>query len=173
MEQVKAAISEALAILPRNMNTRAAWVMLLAIGLQESRLIHRKQIGGPARGLWQFEDGPASGLAGLLRLPTTAPHMRTLCKAQGVDANRTAIYRRLEHDDVLAAGVARLLLWSDPKPLPAIGDVDGAWNCYLRNWRPGKPHRKTWGALYSQAVGLLPADFSRVTGSVTSTERPA
>ena len=28
--------------------------MLLAIGLQESRFVHRRQIGGPACGFWQF-----------------------------------------------------------------------------------------------------------------------
>ena len=37
------------------MDSAKARVMLLAIGLQESRFEHRRQIGGPARGFWQFE----------------------------------------------------------------------------------------------------------------------
>ncbi len=44
--------------------------------------------------------------------------------------------------DLHETGVfARLLLWTDAKPLPAIGDEQGAWDYYLRNWRPGKPTR--------------------------------
>ncbi|MNL86831.1 hypothetical protein D3C87_2157110 [compost metagenome] len=53
---------------------------------------------------------------------------------------------------MLAAGVARLLLWTDPKTLPSIGDVDAAWALYLRTWRPGKPHPQTWPALHALAV---------------------
>jgi len=56
---------------------------------------------------------------------------------------------------VLAAGVARLLLWTDPKALPAIGDADAGWSLYLRTWRPGKPHPKTWPALYAQAMAVV------------------
>ena len=38
--------------------------------------------------------------------------------------------------DVLAAGLARLLLWTDPSRLPRLGDADGAWQLYVRTWRP-------------------------------------
>lgn len=47
-----------------SMDSTEARVMLLAIGLQESRFINRFQIvqgkpgaKGPARGFWQFEQG--------------------------------------------------------------------------------------------------------------------
>ncbi|OMG90710.1 hypothetical protein [Achromobacter xylosoxidans] len=43
------AINPTLALLPAAMDTPAARVMLLAIGLQESRFVRRRQIGGPAR----------------------------------------------------------------------------------------------------------------------------
>jgi len=46
-------------------------------------------------------------------------------------------------DDVLAAGLARLLLWSDPRRLPAVGDEEGSWALYLRTWRPGAYDRGT------------------------------
>lgn len=42
------AIAPALALLPARMSSPSAEVMLLAIGLQESNLTHRRQIGGPA-----------------------------------------------------------------------------------------------------------------------------
>ena len=70
-------IEPALRILPPMMTSDAAKAMLLAIGMQESRLIHRKQIGGPAMGLWQFERG--GGVAGVLRHPRTQGHAATVC----------------------------------------------------------------------------------------------
>ena len=52
--------------------------------------------------------------------------------------------------DPLAAAFARLLLWTDPRPIPS-GSPQAAWDYYIRNWRPGKPHRHTWDAFYRQA----------------------
>ncbi|WP_343499653.1 hypothetical protein [Achromobacter denitrificans] len=147
---VRTAIDPALALLPAKMDTPAARVMLLAIGLQESRFIHRRQIGGPARGFWQFEKG--GGVRGVLTHASTREHAQLVCKARGVPATADAVYEALDKDDVLAAAFARLLLWSDPKTLPALGDADAAWALYLRTWRPGKPHPETWPDLYRQSV---------------------
>ena len=106
--------------------------------------------------------------------PASRELAREVCRACGVEPTSAAVYPALERDDRLAAAFARLLLWTDSRPLPApAAGAQAAWDYYTRNWRPGKPHRRAWDALYLQAVGLLPADFSRVTGSVTSTERPA
>ena len=151
MTILKDAILPALQILGIK-DTPEARVMLLAIGLQESRLIHRKQIGGPARGLWQFEKG--GGAKGVLNHAASSSKARALCKARGVEPTADAVYQALAEDDILAAGFARLLLLTDPKPLPSIGEVQKAWDCYVWNWRPGKPHRKTWDELYKQAVEL-------------------
>lgn len=151
-------ISPALALLPAAMDTQAARVMLLAIGLQESRFVHRRQIGGPARGFWQFEKGTRAsrgGVWGVYRHAASRDRLAALCKARSVACDPDAIYAALEYDDVLAAGVARLLLWTDPKELPAIGDADAGWALYLRTWRPGKPHPKTWPALYAQAMAAV------------------
>ena len=73
-----------------------------------------------------------------------------------------AVYNALEHDDVLAMGFGRLLLWTDPKALPGLNDVDGAWQLYLRTWRPGAytrgtaeqkaALRKKWGTQAMQEV---------------------
>ncbi len=151
LQQIRAsAIAPALKLLPAKMSGRRAELMLLSIGLQESRLIHRRQIGGPARGLWQFEKG--GGVRGVLEHPATQTLARSVCQARGVPATDAAVYTALEHDDVLAAAFARLLLWADPEPLPAVGEVQRAWALYLRTWRPGKPHRQTWDALYAQTM---------------------
>jgi hypothetical protein len=66
-----------------------------------------------------------------------------------------AIWNAIENDDVLAAGLARLLLYTDPQRLPALGDREGAWQLYLRTWRPGKPHRRTWNGYYQRALEFV------------------
>lgn len=154
------AIDDALALLPSAMDTDRARVMLLAIGLQESRLEHRRQLVGnpsrpvgPAKGLWQFERG--GGCKGVVEHPASRYWMWTVCKARGVELNATAIWNAIEHDDVLAAALARLLLFTDPRPLPHLGEEREAWNLYIRTWRPGKPHRHTWPDLYAQALAAV------------------
>ena len=142
-------IEPALAILPPQMTSRRAKAMMLAIGMQESRLVHRKQINGPARGLWQFERG--GGVAGVLRHPATRDHAATVCWRLGNAGTTASVYHQLEHDDVLAACFARLLLWTLPGVLPERGDVAGAWDQYIVAWRPGKPHRHTWDEFYEEA----------------------
>lgn len=154
-EIIKRGIEPALALLPAKMDTPAARVMLLAIGLQESRFLHRRQIGGPARGFWQFEKG--GGVRGVLTHASTREHAQAVCKARGVLGTADAVYETLGKDDVLAAAFARLLLWSDPKALPPINAEAAAWAVYQRTWRPGKPHSHTWPELYSRAVAEVQA----------------
>lgn len=144
-------ILPAYALLPLRMSSAQASVQLLATGLQESRFEHRRQMGnGPARGFWQFERG--GGVKGVMTHPASAAHMKSLCAARGVPFTAMDIWNALEFDDVIAAGTARLLYWTDPKPLPALGDAPAAWALYLRTWRPGKPHRETWDAYYAAAM---------------------
>lgn len=147
-----AAIAPALALLPARMASQQAEALLLAIGLQESNLTQRRQIGGPARGFWQFELG---GVRGVLRHPVSRSPALAVCTARHVEPTETAIYAALEHDDVLAAAFARLLLWTDPAPLPALGEVGKGWELYLRTWRPGKPHRDRWDGCYARAMDAL------------------
>lgn len=154
------AVSKALFMLPPAMTSPQARVMLYAIGLQESRLTARRQLVGnpprpvgPAKGLWQFERG--GGCKGVVDHPASRFWMAHVCAARAVPFNATAIWNALETDDVLAAAAARLLLFTDPQRLPGVGDQKGAWNLYIRTWRPGKPHAATWPALYAEAMKAL------------------
>ena len=152
VDPIRDIIEPAAALLP-SMDSPKARVQLVANGLQESRFKHRRQIGGPARGFWQFERG--GGVRGVLLHKSSAYDAVKICHARDVEATANAVYERLEHDDILACCFARLLLFTDPARLPEIGDVEGAWAYYLRNWRPGKPHRKTWDDLYRQACEIV------------------
>lgn len=149
------AVVPALDFLGKHMDSPAARVMLLAIGLQESRFEHRYQVTntpgvkGPARGYWQFEKG---GVRGVWKHHTSAEPLRLLCRERECALDPTAIWQQIETDDVLAAGVARLLLFTDPFPLPSPEQSDKAWQYYIRNWRPGKPHPETWADLHKRAV---------------------
>ena len=144
------AIKPALALLPARMTSPQAEIQLLAIGLQESGFAARHQLGGPAHGFWQFEQG---GVRGVLQHPQSRAQAIAVCVARGVEADAASVHTALEHDDILAAAFARLLFWIDPSPLPAVGDAGRAWDLYLRTWRPGRPRRDSWDALYARAVG--------------------
>lgn len=147
LEALDTAIEPALAELPSYMTSDAARVLMLAIGLQESKLIYRRQHGGgPARGLWQFERGGVVGVLGHLASNT---HARNLCTLHRVRPMAADLLEAFAEDDVLAAGFARLLLWTDHRPLPV--DQDEAWAYYLRNWRPGKPRPLSWAGYWGTA----------------------
>ena len=157
------AIEPALLLLPARMESPEAVLMLLSIGLQESRFQHRRQLvgspprpTGPAKSFWQAELGGGM-VTGLLRYHDDRVRDLAvgLCAVRGVDPSPRAVWDAIENDDVLAAGLARLLLFTDPGRLPKLGDVDGAWQLYLRTWRPGWPKPETWPALYAQAMEVV------------------
>ena len=154
-KHVVQAVHEALRLLPPAMDSKEARVMLYAIGLQESRFTHRAQVidgggKGPARGYWQFERG--GGVTGVLRHPASRFWANSVCNARNIPAQPLNVWLALETDDVLAAALARLLLFTDPARLPAIGEQATSLRYYLRVWRPGKPHPETWPECYTTAM---------------------
>lgn len=160
LAEIEDAISGALAILPAAMDSARARHVLRAICLQEGykdgRLCGFQVLAdgdkGPARGWWQFERG--GGVSGVLSHPATLRHAQSVCLARGVTASPRNVWTALETDEVLAAAFARLLLWSDPEPLPR--EVEGAFKLYLRTWRPGAYERGTQGV-----KNLLRSKFGR------------
>lgn len=171
LEQItRQGLDPALRLLPCKMDTPEARVIVLTIGLQESRFAYRRQVIdvkdpatgdvvqkalGPAKSFWQAEQG--GGMVHGVRVhPATKDLAQVLYSARQVKPTDRAIWNAIEHDDVLAAGLARLLVYSDPLPLPKLGDIEGAWKLYsLRTWKPGKPHRITWDAFYRRALEFV------------------
>lgn len=163
-------IDPALRLLPPKMDTPAARVQVLATALQESDLRYRRQLiavkdkptghmvlrpVGPAKSFWMGEIG--GGMVHGVRVhPATRDLARSLYEARQVPPNDRAIWNAIENDDVLAAGLARLLIYSDPQPLPRLGDVQGAWRLYAdRTWLPGKPKPEKWPMCYRRAMEFL------------------
>jgi hypothetical protein len=140
------------ALLPPAMDSPQAKAMMIAIAMQESRWDERRQIGGPARGFWQFELG---GIRGVLSHKATQPIIRSVLDRLDYDYRPETSYAAIEHNDVLAFAYARCNLWWIPAPLPARGEEGEGWEQYLEAWRPGRPWRGTWGAFYAQAWDLV------------------
>lgn len=161
-------IDPALQILPPKMDSSEARVMLLTIGLQESRFQARRQVivvnrhgrqqlvaEGPAKSFWMGERG--GGMVHGVRVhPATRQYAARLYAVRGVAPRDAAIWNAIERDDVLAAGLARLLLFSDPYKLPGLGHTQLAWELYCqRTWKPGLPRRDTWDGYYQRALDFV------------------
>ncbi len=144
----------AASLLPPAMDSQAAWAMLFAIGSQESRLDARRQIGGPARGFWQFELG---GIRGVLQHPASKPLITAVLDRLDYDHFADTSYAAIADNDVLAFCYARCMLYTLPDPLPARGETQKAWGQYIEGWRPGAPKPLTWPAFYAQAWTVAPA----------------
>ena len=150
---VKYFIAPGLSLLPSKMDTPEARAMLLAIGFQESAFKYRLQIGGPARGFWQFEQ--SGGIRGVLHHPNTRHTIAEVCEVLRVSAQEDACYTAVAYNDMLACCFARLLLWTLPWALPGRGDLEEGWKQYLEAWRPGKPRPETWAINFSMAWGII------------------
>jgi hypothetical protein len=166
-ELTERGIDPALRLLPLRMDSPEARVQMLTTGLQESQFRDRRQLipvkrdgrtqlvpEGPATSFWQGERG--GGLVHGVRVhPATKRYAAHLYALRGVAPRDVAIWKAIEHDDVLAAGLARLLLFSDPYKLPALGHTQAAWELYYRTWKPGKPRRDTWDGYYQRALDFV------------------
>lgn len=147
-DAIKIVVEPGLRLLPERMDSQAARAMLLAKGLQESRFEYRRQIRGPARGFYQFEIG---GIRGVLNHNATKDIIAGVLDRLHYDRDVTTSHTAVEHNDALATVYARLLLWTLPHPLPGPDNEELAWLQYIEAWRPGKPHRHTWGNFYRRA----------------------
>ncbi len=134
-------------------------VMLMSIAGQESEWRARIQGGGgPARSYWQFERN--GGVVGVLQHPASRATIATVCSALDISVQADVVYTAMAWNDTLACCMARLLLLTDPAPLPDVGREAEAWDYYIRNWRPGAPHRATWALRYQTAMDIVGRGWS-------------
>jgi len=153
---LKADIAAGLALLPAKMNSEDASVLLYATSRQENPQRLPQQVGGPAVGDYQFERG--GGVKGVVEHSAVSELTRSVCRARKVQCDTGSIYQALKTDPILAAALARLLYYTDPKSMPYAGDELAAWQLYLRTWRPGayarQPEelRAKWTKSYADAM---------------------
>jgi len=155
-DALEIAIVPGLRLLPELMDTPSARAMILAVGMQESRFKHRRQVGGPARSFYQFEGGRYSGVAEVLTNRATKTIVHGVLDRLHYTYDREVCFAAIEHNDMLATVFARLLLFTLPGALPGRNEYDDAWRQYIAAWHPGIPHRETWDEFYQgawEAVG--------------------
>lgn len=142
-DAIELVIKPGLALLPANMDTPEARLMLLTIGMQESNFKYRRQVNGPAHGYYQFEQ--FGGVGGVMRHKATREILHDILDRLNIAHTTNEVFRAIVYHDALATVLARLLLWTIPRPLPAVDSIpQESWNYYIEAWRPGKPHRDTW-----------------------------
>ncbi|MDR3012719.1 MAG: M15 family metallopeptidase [Chitinispirillales bacterium] len=155
--------------------TDAARGMLYAAGLQESNLTARFQAmpassavrKGEGRGLWQMRvDDVNRVLVG----GSTRARAETAANGYAGSVNPHAVWATLEYDDILAAIFARLMLWPDPAALPEPTGANerGAWDYYVRCWRPAPPRQQDWTANWRAAVEAVGGQAAPSTPSPTA-----
>lgn len=126
---------------------------MLAIALQESNLSARRQVvasgaeAGPAASFWQCEQGGA--VKGVLEHHAVASKMKAICEAYNVLPTAAGLWEAIRYQDIVAACVARLLIYTLPGALPQTQDE--AWAQYLSAWRPGKPKPDKWATYWRMA----------------------
>ena len=140
-------ISEAVAIPASD----EAIVLLMTIAGQESDWRARRQIGGPARSFWQFEE--SGGVAELFQV--TSVRLEAICNILAIPFDQATVFEAMAWNDILACAMARLLLWQDPAALPEVGAKQAGWQYYLRNWRPGAPRPDAWSGYYEQSLEAM------------------
>ena len=144
------------AVVPEVRMNDAARVGICAIAGQESGWQKRVQDDdGPAHSFWQFERN--GGVAGLMSNRKTGPFVKRMAASLGIKYNPMSVWAAMAtpNGDGMSFGMARLLLWSDPDPLPAPSDDDAWWGYYARNWRPGDPRPDAWPANIAAARGVI------------------
>jgi hypothetical protein len=142
-----------LRLLPEKMDTPDARVLIVTIGLRESRFQDRFQVPrGPGRSFWQFEQ---IAIKHVLSHASTAALAHHVCKNLRIKPATTSCYSAIAYNDALAGSFARLNLWAYPAPLPRLGQPDEAWSYYVRVWKPGIPRPEAWDNLYGQAVKIV------------------
>lgn len=155
--------------------TSESAVLLGAICLQESGGRNVVQAHGPAQGYPQFEAG---GIGAVLSNSATARRARRAIERSGIlgesemsgeisggpDGGYPAeslgrvvsvVRTKFLNFPALQISLARLMLWANPNPLPALGDCNGAWKYYDSTWRPGKPRPTDWPANYAASLHVL------------------
>jgi len=132
---LRIAVTPALELLPESLRSNEAKAFLVAICLQESQLVRRRQMaGGPAHSFLQFELGTVELV---WKHESTKKAASAICDTLSIPKAPLGVFVAMEYHDILACYFGRLLLMTVPRPLPIKGDVENSWSEYVRTWRPG------------------------------------
>jgi hypothetical protein len=135
--------------------------LLLAIAGQESGWANRAQVPTDyAHSWWMFE---REGVEGVMDHPSSGATLRAFCAEQAIGFDPDIIWAAITWHDGLAYALARLLLWTDPQPLPTVGNVENSWLLYTKLWRPGRPRPTVWATIYEEATDATQGPGGKAT----------
>ncbi len=124
------------------LDSKAAEELLLGTALQESELIHRRQIGGgPGLGYYQMEPATHDDIwDNYLKY-----HKALAAKIEALVAPSKDRLTALEMNDRYATAMARVLYLRAPAPLPPAGDIEAMAQYWKRYYNTplgaGKPEQ--------------------------------
>lgn len=165
------AFPAAYALLPPALESKAATVLVLAIGIQRTGLSERRQRGtasNRARSFWSFDHGETlrvgatGGLAAVLMHPVSGPLLKKVLAALQYPVDPTqevlrVLMMAIEHNDVLAVACAILALQTLTESLAPLGDAAGAYRNFAEAWQPGRMLATDWQANYDTAYKAVTA----------------
>ncbi len=140
-----------LSLLPSEMTSPEARVLLVAIAMQETGLVTRSEVGGSAFGFYQFME---IGVDGVFSHAETGHLAADVAKVLQIPVDEN-FYEAVRWNDHMGTVLARLNLWPDPAPLPAIGQQAEAMDYYGRIWRPKVVAVRRWPAAYNAAIACV------------------
>ena len=113
----------------------AASDLMLGTALVESKLIHRRQLGGgPARGLFQIEPATFRDVYG--RYLKNKPRLLGIVNSFLTD-KYVAPVEQLYLNDCFGCAIARIRYLYDPKPLPDADDIPALGEVWVRVYNAG------------------------------------
>jgi len=109
--------------------------LLMATAAQESHLgTYRRQIGGPALGIFQMEPNTFNDIwANYLHYKQALSD-----KVRALATYGFVIASELMNNDPFAIAMARLVYLRAPEPLPASTDIEGMWTLYKLRYNSPK-----------------------------------
>ena len=142
------------------MHSTAAERLLLGTAAAESLLKYRKQIGGPALGLFQMEPRSHDDIyENFLNYPGRAVlRQKIIGLLSHPDADK---YDALVNNDPYACAMARVQYYRFPAPMPAADDLDALaryWKRYY-NTASGAGTIAGFKEKWRAVVGAWPPDF--------------
>lgn len=128
----------------------AAETLVLGTAIQESRLTYLRQLGGPARGLYQMEPATHDDIwNSFLDYRDDLAHRVSALIAPTPDS-----VDQLETNLVYATAMCRVKYLRASEPLPAADDIDGLGAYWKTNYNTalGKGTPEEWAANYRRFV---------------------
>ncbi len=141
-------VMSGLSLLPPVMTSPEARVLLVAIAMQETGLVTRSEVGGSAFGFYQFME---IGVDGVFSHAETGHLAADVAKVLQIPIDEN-FYEAVRWNDHMGTVLARLNLWPDPAPLPALGQEMEAFRYYERIWRPKVAVHARWPAAYNAGM---------------------